>query len=353
MMNINIFDGTESFIRYDSKFVQLRSYIFVADTITFTARDLDSNLHNIDIDTISEEKIFALGKLAYYDDEEFLEVVGDYEGMAPIIKKAKNRKHKDKKVLRFLGSYREGLGDIKHDIKTYFADSMEHYGVSGLVPFVKDKIWNIPYLSLFPDPKMEDSYIQPICETILNRKHIMGFDEILDKEYVCTTLNYEDDDEGDFIKIPLWDIPVAEELTYDKIRYTRNDLQTTMKPFKTHLNELSDELAKIPFVLEHIPKIKNMCRGKILDHIMPVQQAIDNSIYLSHQRNQSQEDTRSKLYLGIASNAMLVDYLEIFKIIAPYVATEVRERLYKQIDLMATRLFFFQDVHPEYRVGRY
>ena len=352
-MNINIFDGMESLIRYDSKFVQIRSYIFIAESITFTARDFDSNVHNLDIDTISDEMTYEMGKLANYDDEEFHAAIEDFKSLMPLVKKTKNQKHKDKKMLWVLGTYREHLFDIKRNIKEVFRDGMEHYSVTNLLPFVKDKIWNIPLLSLFPDPKKEDDYIQPICETILHRKQIMGFDEILMKEYVATTLNYEDDDEGDFIKIPLWDVPVAEELTYDKIRYTRNDLQTTLKPFKAHLSELSDELAKIPFVLEHIPKIKNLCREKILDHIVPVQQAIDNSIYLSHQRNQSQEDTRSKLFLGVASNAMLVDYLEIFKIIAPYVATEVRERLYKQIDLMATRMFFFQDVHPEHRVGRY
>ena len=345
-MNINIFDSTESVIKYDSKFIHLRSYIFVADTVTLTTRDVDTNLFAIDIETLSDEMSVAVGKLWLKGNDEFKAVLLILEETLPIMKKTRAMKHKDKRALYALGSFKQTLVELRRGINLQMESCLRFNKVVTLRSFIEEKVWNFANLNVFPDPKKEDGYIQLICDSILHQNNFMGLDEILAEKYVSITLDNEDSVACDFIKIPLWDIPVDEGMASDKIKYTRSDMQTAMKPFKAHLNELKEELNEIQFEQENISEIKNRLREKILEHVIPVQQAIDNSIYLSHQRNQSQDDTRSKLYLGISSSAMLIDYLEKFEVIAPYVASEVRERLAKQMDLKATRLFFYQEVNP-------
>ena len=345
-MDINIFDNLDSKIKYDSKFIHLRSYIFIADTITLTTRDLDTNLYNVDIISLSDEQALVIAKYGFKDDKEGVQAMKEFEVMYKLMKKTKAIKHKDKQTLMVLGCYQQAFIDLRRGIIWQLEESLKILKVKNLQPFIMEKIWNIANTNIFSETNKEDEYIQLICDSILHRKDFMGFDEILTEKFAGATFDNAVDIDCNFIKIPLWDVLVDEGMASDKIKYTRSDLQTAMKPFKARLNELKEELNTIQFVTENLEEIEKLCKEKILEHVMPVQQAIDNSIYLSHQRNQSQDDTRSKLYLGISSSGMLIDYLEAFEIIAPYVASEVRNRLAKQMDLESTRLFFYQQVHP-------
>ncbi len=345
-MNMNIFDSPDSVVNYDSKFIHLRSYIFIADTVTLTTRDVDTIMFAIDIEAMSDEMAVAVGKHWLRGNDEFKAMMLVLEETLPIMKKRRAMKHKDKHALYALGSFKQALIDLRRGINLQMEGSMRFNKVITLRLFIEEKIWNIANTNIFSETNKEDEYIQLICDSILNRKDFMGFDEILIEKFAGATFDNAVDIDCNFIKIPLWDVPVDEGMPVDKIKYTRSDLQTAMKPFKAHLNELKEELNGIQFVTENLVEIEKLCEEKILEYVTPVQQAIDNSIYLSHQRNQSQDDTRSKLYLGISSSDMLIDYLEAFEIIAPYVASEVRDRLAKQMDLESTRLFFYQQVHP-------
>ena len=80
---------------------------------------------------------------------------------------------------------------------------------------------------------------------------------------------------------------------------------------------------------------------KIVSNAAKVQEAIDNSLYLSQIRNQMNSNCSVKFNLGITSVATLVDYYLRAEMIEPYVASEIKDRLKRTMNLDATCVFSY------------
>ncbi len=352
-MNITIFDSVETLIGYNNKFADLRSYIFIADSVSFYIKTFDSVLHNTDFDTISNEQLFSLANIVYEKVPNTLKEIQQLEKYYEVIKKIKQIKHKDKPTVMIINNYQHGLTKLKNRMQTFYQEMYEHYKVGEFRQFAKDNIWQIPFVDVFSNEKKEDAYIQPICDVMLNHENMFGFDEIVDKKYSHAFLDTQDEADFEFIKIPILNLPVSGEMNYNQIKYTRDDLQPALIPFKAKLKELKEELFQLKFVPENISTIKTLCREKLIAQANAVQQSIDNSLYLSHQMHQSEEDTNSRLCLGVCSAAMLIDYLKKNSIVEPYVASEIRDRVERQMDLKSSYLFAYFMVHPSNQVQPY
>jgi len=202
-------------------------------------------------------------------------------------------------------------------------------------------------LSFSSEIKKEDVFIQPITESITQRESIVSVDSKIEEFFPFTTLDSTDKNDFDFIKIPIWDIPSTEHLPFDKLKYTREDLQTAVLPFKTHLKELSETLFPISFIPENIQQIKQLCQEILNEHIAPVQQSIYDSLYIQQLLSQSPGIPKLKLCLGIASAETLIDYYDKTTVVLPYVITQIKEQASRHIDLKSSYVFTYFEIPKE------
>ncbi len=349
-MDINIFDKSKEQKDRARKYINLRSYIFIANSVSFIMLDDESYMFNINYEKISHEDFLALSKLIWYRDNESLARIDINIALLPLIKKVKQMKHKTKEDLYVINGFQQCIKYYKQLVKEYYEGLMENYLAKELLPFHQENILRVPFMDLFSSEKSEDPYIQPICDAILNREYWLGFDETLYNHFDAMTLEETQDDGKDFIKIPFIKIPIAIEMPYKQIKYTRNELQPALKEFNTHLNQLRTELSEMEYVPENLERIKELCRVRLLPLQTPLQQSLDDSLYLSHLMKQNEKDTRSQLFIGISTADMLIEYFEIMNIIEPYVASEVRNRIGRHINLMSTQMFLYLEVHPDNQV---
>jgi hypothetical protein len=344
-MKINYFDSEASILEFENKFISLRPFLLVSDTISFGGNSPWVKLFNVDVDTFSDQMTIDITKLIYAKSETIMADIAKYEEIYPIIKKTKNKKHLDRGDLNMIGYIKKGIKILKDDLKTAHNEFLEIYNIAELKRFNNDNIWQLLPIDCINHPTKEDVFIHPISETIIGRDSILGMDGIIDELFTFTLLVSADEKTCDFIKIPLWDFPKLDELNYAQLKYTRDDLQSALSPFRSQLKELSDSIFSLPFTIENQTQIKHLYKRKLNSLIKPIQNSIDESLYMSQMKNKFGENTELKFCLGIASAETLIDYYKKTETILPYVADEIKQRVARQIDLKASYVFTYFDLY--------
>lgn len=187
----------------------------------------------------------------------------------------------------------------------------------------------------------EHVLIPEITKVLINRHEIMAFHESVEQMYSHVDYYEMETDMIDFIKIPLWDMPFLDELAYKQLKYTRNNLQPAMAPFKIKLQEFWDEINTIQFIDENMEQLKHLCQSKLHPFVQPLQQTINESLYISQIRNKSENNNKLTMCLGITSADKLIQYYEKVETILPYVASEIKQQVSRYMDLKAAQMFVY------------
>ncbi len=346
-MEISIFDSDASIVTFENKFVSVGSYILIADSLTMSVNSAWANTFALDIDLLSEEKVIAIWKDLQQNNKESLEAIIIFEQIFLEIKKTKNQKRKDRLTMDRHAYIRTGIVHLRKECKRIQNNFFLKNDITGLKPFINEKVWQFPFFDFLSDLKKEDVFILPIKDVFTKQESFLGIDSIIETLFPYTTFDSNEKGNFDFIKIPLWDIPFAKGMSFERLKYTRADLQPVVLPFKANLNKLSEALFPICFIPENIQQIKQLCNEKLSDHIAPVQQSIYESLYIQQLLNQNPQIPKLKLCMGIASAETLINYYEKTKLVLPYVVTEIKQQSGRFIDLKASYVFTYLEVLPD------
>ncbi len=346
-MKISIFDSQDFTEEKSRKFAAIGSYILIADSITMIDNSLWENLLTIDVDNLSEDEVIAICRLAYAHEDYTIEGLLLLENTLSDLRKEKNKKQRNPRFQYLLGYSKSGIKILKRGLRKNQVEFMEHNHIAELKPFIDEKIWFVQAKDFLSDSKKEDVFIKPITESITIRECIFGIDSKIKALFPFTTLDSTDVKDFDFIKIPLWDIPFTDGFSFEKLKYTREDLQAALLPFKANLNKLSEALFSICFIPENIQQIKQLCNEKLSDHIAPVQQSIYESLYIQQLLNQNPQIPKLKLCMGIASAETILNYFEKTKLVLPYVISEIKQQAVRFVDLKASYVFTYMEIPEE------
>ena len=250
-------------------------------------------------------------------------------------------KHKSKDNLYTINCYKSIVKDIRNLL---FEDSklvlMEH-NLWELFGFVDDKVINILPLEKEGDEKCGDPFLNFIVEKISKRECVFFLDPIINDLFNYINSEATENAQYDFVSIPLWDFPLFIGISYQEMKYTRDQLQDVFKPFNASLEELLEKLLPLPFTQENLPEIKQLYQELISQHINPVKEAMDESIYLLKQKNSLSKESTLSYCLGITSAEILIDFYEKTEIILPYVASEIKQQVSRHIDLKTAFVFTY------------
>ncbi len=297
--------------------------------------------------------ILIIGECIYHfgEDEGLKAFFEDVKVKQKQVDKIKRQKFKDKNTLHLIGVQKGFVAKLRGTLKEHYERRLSTFKITELIGYEKEDCWIIKFPLLNIKKNQEDVYIPALTETIIENEYVMEFDGIVERLFTHVDIDATGSTSFDFIKIPLWDLPLIEGIKFNQMKYSQQDLKASLQEFTKHFDELSEQLFKMPFTLENQAEIIGLAKEKIMAQALPVQQAIDTSLYLTQFRNQSPPNTGMKFHLGITSAENLVNYYEKTEMIEAYVASEIKEQLRRYINLQATCFFTYITIQkPSYNV---
>lgn len=340
-MNVKHFNREGSAINSVMEGHTLNLNLLFADKIICNSNSLNLIMVYMEMDAYPDDLIIKIARRLFGHQKDSAETIDLLEESYTILKKLSKQKYKDKTEILRLGK----LKSITKKLKGIIFDEMESFLVMHslyeIIPFIIDGNIQIKMQNSARDEAKEDIFLEEIADTIIKRDAFLTMDIAIEGLFKHTTLDSDQLEFSDFIKIPLFNIPPFLGMKYEQIKYTRNSLQEGFAPLKKDLQDLSEQLFNIPYTAENQHQIRQLCNEKIVPHVEPIRQKIDDSMYLSKSKNQLSDDFLLKMMLGITSAEVLVRYYEKMDIIEPYMASEIIQRINRHFDSKASFLFTY------------
>ncbi len=294
---------------------------------------------------IPDEDIIRLFDQQFKDIEETRGDIEHVKRILPDVKNLKKIKHKDKNVLACLGLYNSHIRDFRRLLKFTYTDISKKLHLFEIIPFYDKKVFMLSYGENDKAGINEKKFLTKIADALIYRQKTFSLTNHIETFFPFQTITSPETDDCGFIKMPLWKFPFIVNTPFEHINYTREQLQPVLQAFKGHLKELQTEFFGIDFVPENFHQIEQYIIEKMIPLISPVQDAIDDNIYLSKLKNNSPENSGLVFCLGISSAETIVNYYEKNEIIEAFEANEINLRIARHIDLKSTYIFTYFEVH--------
>jgi hypothetical protein len=344
-MKINLYNSQNSKLGMNTESTYIQPYLVMADKIMCNSIASEAILIYKYLDGFPEIFILAFSMSVNSDKPEEVERAKEMMDMLPHIKKIRSIKHKDKRMLTMLGTFKQLLGYFKDDIREFYKESMIKFHLLELLPFVDTELWDVETNSPEFNPKTESKLISGIAGNIVHRDAFLSLDLSIENMFRFATLDSPDHVTCDFLKIPLWTFPPITTISHDQMKFTIEQLKPAFEPFKKQIQELSNQIVGLTFTRNNLSEIKKECADRLIPLKENVQKEINESMYLSSLKNSYPGNFGVEFCVGISSAETIINYFEKNKIIEPYMASEIKDRVSKQADIKASHIFTYFDLH--------
>jgi hypothetical protein len=342
-MDINLYNKADSKLDPKMETYYLHPFLLLADTVKYCSVWSEAMMLYQSVELFNDNMAITIYKQIklHEKDEDAANTVTEFEGIIPLIKKVKKRKHKSRQELILMMDYKKMLQIIKDAIRDFYSGLLTGVGFLQMEQFYKDEIWLIDFKKISMKNSEEDDFIAKISEDIINREFLLSLDYSAENIFSFSPPDDSNNEYCDFIKIPLWYLPPFIDITYEQMKYTREQLIPLLEPFDIHLTELNDLLKDIMYNQDSKAQIALLCQDKIIPHFENVQKNIDESLYLCKMKNKFPEGMGLRFCLGVTSNDNLVNFYERAGVVEPYMANEIKQRISRHTDLNSCNLFCY------------
>ncbi len=344
-MKISVFDKqcSEEDYTYGNDYFEsdlVVSGLLIADRVTVISDDPRIHCIFIEVSELPDKDVIELFRGMFKYSKNCRKIIEYYDSIMPYIKKLMYTKQRDKETMTQYINFKSDISSFKKEISQYRDTLLNDLYLKEVLPFYKEGSFASHPLKGISDPNKEDVFIKPLVNALLAHDEIIGLHEGMD-DYYYHEIGDERVDDCHFIRIPLWKLPLIKDMNYAQFKFTRDDLAPALLSFKKCLNELSAEFLKIPFTEENLPRFKELCTEKLIPLIAPVQQKIDESLYLCQQKNKNPENTGRELILGISSADFILETLEYSDVILPYVGSEIKQQVGRYFPPESGKIFLY------------
>jgi len=347
-MNICFLIHHTSKIGLDIEAVYLPLYLIMADDVTFISQLSQLVLSYSGLDKFADKHILQTGASMYNDNSEFLEMVHYFQGQLKVVNKLKSKKHKTRDDLVALTTFKNMINEVRELSRKRYDQILDGYYVKEKIPFIDDKIWYVGYRRGTERQDEEDAFIPIISDTLIEIEDLISLEYNIDAAFrIVNVEGIIDDYAFDYIKIPLWQFPPLFQISYEEVKHSRQQLQPPLQPFKEHLEKFRKEIYGLSFDDENKEKIRQSGMEIQSLFVQPVQQAVNNCIFLSKLKNAYADYIFLRFCLGITSAENIVEYYLGNKIIEPYMVSEIKKRIARESDLQASNVFCYFEAHNE------
>jgi len=295
------------------------------------------------LDLFSDDYILNKMLFHYRNDSEFVAQIQRIIDLQKEAKKLFQGKRKDKSDLIAIGKRKALMNKFRKMFKESLAYGLNEVKLLALQQFASSDLWDLnAAISNIGEPEdKEDLYIQELTKTITEYEYHLAFADVVEELFSFSIYDTPGNDDVEFIKIPLLDFPMFDGLSYLQMEYTWYDIRMPLEPFLLQLCNFANELFQKSFQPNNLLEIKQLCIDNITEHIKPAQQVIDNSLYLSQLRNKTQAGKGITFCMGITSVENLIEYYSRCEMILPYVASQIKQQVGREMDLKASCIFVY------------
>jgi len=342
-MRIATYNREPSKMNFEQEVSSLYVYTLLADEVLIKcALSYDLILYD-ELETLKDEYVIDILLHHFEGHKEATKTLTGTRELQKQVNKYIREKHKDKAAFIAIGNFRSIMKSLRNKLKESIDARLKYTKLFELAPFTKEKVWKLKHLLYKFDPQYDkqDLYITELTQTIPELKYLMAFESVAEELFSLCLYDNPDNCNAEIIKIPLWSFPVFDGISFFQMKFTRDYLLPALLEFKAQLKKLSSEVFNIPFEPVNHPKIKQLCQESIEQHIVPVQKSVNDSLYMSQLRNKTEAGKGINFCLGITSAENLVNYYERTEMIEPYVATEIKQQIGRQMDLKACCFFVY------------
>ncbi len=338
IVNLNIMPSE---IEHSNEVLSMYLNILVAETIVSASVTSHELLLNIHIEKLTDEQLFLQMRYSHHDNEKMLSVVDNNEKNYIVAQKLKHRKAKHKKALDFMNQSRLAMLRMREYFKKYLMLRLEGHNLVPLLGFETEEFLDLAYPRYDLKTIHENQYIDMLTEIVGNKIDILSLNHIVEKLFTFVDGDGYSDIPFDFIKIPLWDFPLLDDISYPQMKYTREDLKKALYDFNINLKSLISILFDMHYTYEDNYIFLQIFTSHVKPSAKVVQQAINNSLYLCQIKNKTQNKSYARYNLGITSAANLVNYYERSGMVEAYVCSEIKERLGRKITMQDMCVFSY------------
>ncbi len=319
----------------------LPAYLLVADNVHFDSILSVSLILYAEVDKFPDNIIINVFESFNIDNEKAIRLAKETREVLNDSKVLKKIKNKNKETLVVLGKLNTVLKHLRIMVKDYYADNLQRVNLLPILPFYENKILTLDVGDMFDEENKESKLLTEISEILINNNATLSLSDIIAQNLPFDTLTSINKADCRFIKIPLWKFPKLLYNSFEQINYSREQLKPILQPFKDELKKLKTEFFGIDFIPENLPFFKEKINEKIMPHLANIQNAIDENLYLNNVKNKYADDFSLGFCLGIAPAETIVKYYQKTKIIQPFEASEIINRISRHSNLKATFIFTY------------
>lgn len=344
IMNIAIYNTIYPTYVAQEEIQSLYAYILLFEMLEIASPMSNELLNYFDLDAMTDKYVLMELQYIFKDDETAKKDIDEQFERIKVARKLKTIKAKDKQILDLINLTKSMMNDYRNVLKKCLETRLNNFRLTELAEFENENIWNLwlPFNST-PENK-ENEFIAAIVEMIKDKNFILATSEYVEDLYKHVDMNDVIPGNCDFIKVALLKFPIVCEMKFLQVKHTRDNLKAALEPFHKEFHECYDALFDLSFTEDNFEKISSIVQDKIVSLQKPLQQAIDKSLYITQLRNKMHGENVLTFNLGVTSVEKLVDYYQHAEMIEPYVATEIKNRLRREIDLEASCMFAFCNI---------
>ncbi|MFH1004072.1 MAG: hypothetical protein V1781_01020 [Bacteroidota bacterium] len=311
-------------------------------------------------DTWNELHFCRLHELIYnqhYDSGKCIKIYN-------LLKEIRNNKNKNKEIIVIQYKMESHMKKIKKDVSQWFTNFIDAYKITPLLQLCKESQNDIKqkanneelekegltlmnYEEYTEETKGEDTMIKNIVDSFLEYDENLILDEMIEKLVPYTRLDEKEiHAESFFFSIQLFEFPHVQDLDHNQIGNIRDELFLTVNPLHQDLIKLKKELASVQFENSQ-EQIQTLLNSNISPHLEKIQIKIDENIYIQQQKNRYTAEQRIKVLIGITSVENVIQLLEKKKVILPFVAGDIIEKLEKNINIKSCVPFIYHKFPPK------
>ena len=338
IVNLNIMPSE---IEVSNEVLSMYLNILVAETIVSASITSHELLMNIHFEKLPDLEIFLQIRFFQPDDAELMNIVDYNEKMYIATQKLKHRKITDKKVLNLMNQSRLAMGRMRSYLKGYYKLRLKGLNLVPLLGFETEEFLELSYPRYDLKTIHENKYIEMLTEIVGNKIDILSLNHVVEKFFTFVDGDAYSDMPFDCIKIPLWDFPLLDDITYAQMKYTREDLKKALYECNFNLQAFVLVSHDKHYNYKDNREILQIFTNHVKSPVKDVQQAINNSLYLCQIKNKTQNKSYARYNLGITSAANLVNHYERSGMLEAYVCSEVKDRLGRKITMQDMCVFSY------------
>ena len=178
---------------------------------------------------------------------QFLESLKTIENHEKIYQKLSKTKYHDKRTLEFINRHKNNVSILNKRFGDYLEERLKHFKIWELIEFKKEPDWELVLPLYEYDQTHESIYIQAMEQAVPSCEYILSFDNVVEQLFSWSDFDKINLQAFEFIKIPLWDFPMVNDLTFIQLKYTRADLKLMLEQFYIKFYDCLRQLFAMPF----------------------------------------------------------------------------------------------------------